>query len=135
MEPKSSVKIFIDEETQPFAQFETPVKFELDTRKLSDGLHHLKIVSQEWSGKEGIKVIPFKVRNGPAIEVEGLQENDTVDGVLPILVNAYSKGDQKQFIISGSETPRHIPSWLWVLLVACVGWAICCHIISGSIPH
>ncbi|QHT66967.1 cytochrome C [Rhodocytophaga rosea] len=135
MEPKSKVTLFIDDETQPFAQFETPVKFELDTRKLSDGLHQLKIVSQEWSGKEGVKVIPFKVRNGPAIEVEGLQENDVVDGIVPLMVNAYSKGDQKKFIIDGSETPRHIPSWLWVLIVAFVGWAIYYHIMSGSIPN
>lgn len=135
MEQKSKVKIFIDDEIQPFAEFETPVKFEFDTRKLCDGLHHLKIVSKELSGKEGIKVIPFKVRNGPAIEVEGLNANDTVDGILPLLVNSYSKGDQKQFIIGGSETPRHIPSWLWVLLVAFVGWAVYYHIISANIPH
>ncbi len=132
MEQKSKVKIFIDSEVQPFAEFETPVKFELDTRKLSDGLHHIKIVSESWSGKEGIKVIPFKVRNGPAIEVEGLKENDIVDGILPLLVNAYSKGDQKKFIIGGSETPRHVPSWLWVLIVAFVGWAIYYNIVSGS---
>lgn len=133
MDTKSKVKIFVDDETQPLAEFETPVKFELDTRKLSDGPHRLKVVSIESSGKEGIKIIPFKVRNGPAIEVDGLKENDTVDGILPLLVNAYSKGDQKKFIISGSETPRHIPTWLWIILVAFIGWAVYYQIISGTL--
>ena len=99
------------------------MQFELDTRKLIDGEHVLKIVSKSPTGREGIKKIKFIVRNGPAISVEGLSDNDNVDGVLPIMINAYDKGNQKKFVIDGSETPQSVPSWLWIALIAFVGWA------------
>ncbi|GAB3179415.1 cytochrome C [Telluribacter humicola] len=124
MEDRSSVIIFIDDDQQPVGSFKSPINFELDTRKLPDGEHFLRIVSQDPSGKEGIRKIPFTVRNGPDITVEGLQENEVVDGVLPIMVSAYGKGDQKIFLIEGSETPRSIPNWIWVLHIGFGGWAI-----------
>ncbi len=123
MEEKSKIIIFLDDEEQPVAAFTSPVNFELDTRKLVDGRHTLKIVSKDPSGKEGIRLIPFEVRNGPAIEVEGINENAVVDGVLPIMINAYGKGDQKVFLIEGSETPKSIPSWVWILIIGFAGWA------------
>jgi hypothetical protein len=119
MEDKSKIVVFIDDEEQPVAAFTSPVNFELDTRKLVDGKHTLKIVS-----KEGIRLIPFEVRNGPAIDVEGIRENAVVDGVLPIMINAYGKGDQKMFLIEGSETPKSIPSWVWILIIGFAGWAL-----------
>jgi hypothetical protein len=124
MEDKSKIVVFIDEEEQPVAAFISPVNFELDTRKLVDGKHTLKIVSKDPTGKEGIRLIPFEVRNGPAIDVEGIRENAVVDGVLPIMINAYGKGDQKIFLIEGSETPKSIPSWVWILIIGFAGWAL-----------
>ncbi len=124
MKQKSKVFIFLDDATRPVGEFEVPIRFDLDTRKLPDGEHSLKIVGKEPSGKEGIRIIPFTVRNGPAISVEGLNTNDVVDGVLPIMVNAYGKGDQKQFLIDGSETPRSIPTWIWALIIGFTGWAV-----------
>ncbi|CAN5472338.1 cytochrome c [soil metagenome] len=124
MEDKSKIVVFIDDEEQPVAAFTSPVNFELDTRKLVDGKHLLKIVSKDPGGKEGIRLIPFEVRNGPAIDVEGIRENAVVDGVLPIMINAYGKGDQKIFLIEGSETPKSIPSWVLILLIGFAGWAL-----------
>lgn len=124
MEDKSSILIFIDEEKQPLASFKSPINFELDTRKLVDGDHSLRIVSKDPSGKEGIRKLHFTVRNGPDISVEGIRENEVVDGVLPIMISAYGKGDQKLFLIEGSETPRSIPSWVWLLHIVFGGWAI-----------
>lgn len=124
MEDKSSILIFIDEEQQPVASFKSPINFELDTRKLVDGEHFLRIVSQDPSGREGIRKILFVVRNGPDISIEGISENEVVDGVLPIMISAYGKGDQKLFLIEGSETPRSIPSWVWLLHIIFGGWAI-----------
>jgi hypothetical protein len=121
---KSKIIIFIDNEPQPIAKLSAPVQFELDTRKLTDGEHCLKIVSKSPSGREGIKKVKFTVRNGPAIALEGLKDNETVDGILPLMINAYDKGNQAKFMIEGSETPQSIPSWLWVLLIAFVGWAV-----------
>jgi hypothetical protein len=39
------------------------------------------------------------------------------------MINAYGKGDQKRFLIDGSETPRSIPSWLWALIILFFGWS------------
>jgi hypothetical protein len=124
MEDKSKIVVFMDDDEQPIAAFISPVNFELDTRKLVDGKHTLRIVSKDPSGKEGIRLIPFEVRNGPAIDVEGIKENAVVDGVLPIMINAYGKGDQKIFFIEGSETPKSIPSWVWILIIGFAGWAL-----------
>ena len=127
---QSKVLIFIDEEQQPYGEYLAPISFELDTRKLVDGDHVLKIVSKDTLGKEGIRKIPFVVRNGPSVAIEGINENDVVDGILPIMINAYSKGDQKMFLIEGSETPRSIPAWVWAIVIGFVGWAIYYAVIS-----
>ncbi len=124
MEGKSKIRIFLDDNPQPIAEVVSPINFELDTRKLVDGPHTLKIVGKDPTGKEGIRIIPFVVRNGPAIEVEGIRENAVVDGVIPVMVNAYGKGDQRLFHIEGSETPQSIPSWVWVLIIGFAGWAL-----------
>lgn len=124
MSDKSTIFIFIDDDTKPIAEVQSPVSFELDTRKLTDGDHILKIVSKDPTGKEGIRKIPFVVRNGPAISIEGMKEHAVVDGVLPLMINAYGKGDQKSFLIEGSETPQSIPWWVWVLIIGFVGWAL-----------
>lgn len=121
---KSKIILFLDNDLQPIAEFETPIQFELDTNKLTDGEHILKVVSKSSTGREGIKKIKFTVRNGPSIAIEGIKENATVDGVIPVMINAYDKGNQKKFIIVGSETPRSIPSWLWILLIAFIAWAL-----------
>ncbi len=124
MKDKSDILIFIDDEPVPVASFVSPVNFELDTRKLPDGEHTLKIISKDPTGKEGIRIIPFVVRNGPAIAVEGIKENAVVDGILPLMINAYGKGDQKEFLIEGSETPQSIPAWVWILIISFAGWAL-----------
>src|SRR3546814_20811621 len=117
MEGKSKIRIFLDDHPQPIAEVMSPINFELDTKKLVDGPHTLKIVGKDPTGKEGIRIIPFVVRNGPAIDVEGITEDAIVDGVIPIMVNAYGKGNKQSFIIEGSETPPRIHSWIWVLLI------------------
>jgi len=130
MQNQSKVIVFIDDEIIPIGEYLAPINFELDTRKLVDGEHILKVVSKDPLGKEGIRKIPFIVRNGPSIAVEGLNKNDVVDGVIPLMINAYGKGDQKRFLIEGSETPRSIPSWLWAIIIGGVGWAIYYVVIS-----
>ncbi len=123
MHRKSKVLVFIDDSPQPLGEFDAPVQFELDTRKLVDGQHVLRIVGKDPTGKEGLRIVPFTVRNGPSIAVEGIKDNDIVDGVLPVMINAHGKGDQKQFLIEGSETPRSIPAWVWALIIMFFGWA------------
>ncbi len=120
----SEVLIFIDDDKAPVAQLKTPVNFELDTRKLVDGKHTMRIVSKDATGKEGLRLIPFEVRNGPSINVEGIKDNAIVDGIVPVMVNAYSKGDTEKFYITGSETPQSIPTWIWIIIILFVGWGI-----------
>jgi ABC-type uncharacterized transport system ATPase subunit len=122
-EGKSKITLFVDDDPQPIAELIAPVQFELDTRKLTDGKHILKLISKSPNGREGIREIKFTVRNGPAIAVEGLSENGVVDGIIPLMINAYDKGNQKKFVIEGSETPQTIPNWLWILLIVFFGWA------------
>lgn len=124
MDSKSTVKVFLDDDPKCLGEFTSPVAFDLDTRNLPDGEHVLKILSTDAGGSEGIRLIPFVVRNGPSIDVEGLKKNDTVDGVLPLMINAYGKGSQEKFIIYGSESPRGIPSWVIVLIVLFIGVAL-----------
>lgn len=119
---KSKIILFIDEDTQPIAELTAPVQFELDTRKLTDGEHTLILVSKSPTGREGIRKINFIVRNGPAIAIEGISENAIVDGTVPLMINAYDKGDQTKFIIEGSETPQSVPWWLVVGIIILAAW-------------
>ena len=120
---KSSVVLFLDDEVTPLAELETPIVFDFDTTKLTDGEHVLKIISKSTQGREGIRKIHFTVKNGPSVSVEGLKDKDIVDGVLPLMINAYDKGNQKSFMIEGSETPQTIPVWIWIIIILFVGWA------------
>jgi len=83
-----------------------------------------KKTSKDPTGKEGERIIPFEVRNGPAIDIEGIKQNSIEDGVLPLMINADGKGDQKIFLIEGSETPQSIPSWVWILIIGVSGWVL-----------
>lgn len=123
MSDKSKVIIFLDDEVDPIGMFDCPVKFQLNTNKLQDGEHSLKIVSKDRFGKEGIRVIPFTVKNGPEISVEGISDHAVVDGEIPLLINAYGNSDQRKFIVEGSETPRSVPTWVWAFIIAFFGWA------------
>lgn len=135
MQENSTILIFLDDNVKPLAEVMSPVNFELDTRKIVDGKHTLKIVSKDPHGKEGLRLVPFEVRNGPSISIEGISENDVVDGVLPIMINAYGKGDSKIFLIEGSETPQSIPAWVWILIIGFIGWAIFYHVRYFSITQ
>lgn len=121
-EHNAKVYLYIDEEPHPIAELQTPVVFNLETTKLTDGDHTLKIVSK-FDQKEGVKEIKFTVRNGPIIHIEGLRSNETVSGTLPLMLNAYDTGRKQSFIIKGSENPRTIPVWVWVLALVFVAWA------------
>lgn len=129
----SKVFLFVDEEPMPIAELDTPIVFDLDTRKLTDGEHLLTIVSHSPAGREGIRKIHFTVANGPAIRIEGLKNKDVVDGTLSLMINAYDKGNQKSFLITGSETPKTIPFWIWIIVILFAGWALYYEITSANV--
>ncbi|WP_343643783.1 cytochrome C [Chryseobacterium sp.] len=116
------VFLYMDEEPNPIAELQTPTLFDLDTTKLTDGEHILKIVSK-FGEKEGLRIIHFTVRNGPIIEIEGLSDKEIVNGILPLMLNSYDTGKNQSFIIKGSENPRTIPVWIWVIILIFSAWA------------
>ncbi|MCC6383666.1 MAG: cytochrome C [Bacteroidia bacterium] len=124
MEENRTIKVFLDDEPVPFAEFTPPVKFILDTTKIPDGKHLLKVVAKSSSNVEGIRTIPFEVRNGPAITVLGLNEGEVINDRIPITINAYGSERGDQFVVTGSETPKGIPAWVWALIIAFTGFAL-----------
>lgn len=124
MEDPRIIKIFLDEDPVPFAEFRPPVKFIFDTTKIPDGKHKLRIVAKSTDGKEGVRTIPFEVRNGPAIAVVGLKEDEVINEQIPITINAYGSERQDVFVVTGSETPQAIPAWVWALLITFVAFAL-----------
>ncbi|WP_350291645.1 cytochrome C [uncultured Croceitalea sp.] len=118
------VKIYLDDDPNPFVELDTPSKILFDTTKIQDGKHTLKFIAKSSSGKEGIKTIPFEVRNGPSISVIGLEENQVVEDKLPINVNAYGSERKEIFVVKGSENPKGIPIWVWVILLLFIGWGL-----------
>ncbi len=124
MEDKRIIKVFLDDDPAPFAEFKPPVKMMLDTTKITDGKHKLKIIAKSTDGVEGIKIVPFEVRNGPAIDLVGLKENDIVDDKVTLTINAYGSERKDFFVVTGSETPKGIPSWVWAILITFFGWAL-----------
>lgn len=118
------IKVFLDDEDQAFGEFTPPVKFILDTTKIPDGKHSLKIVAKSSDNLEGIKIIPFEVRNGPEISVIGLKDNEVIDTQTPIVINAYGSETKDKFIIRGSENPKAIPSWIWALIIVIFAFSL-----------
>ncbi len=116
------VTLFLDENPVPFAAYAPPIKLDIDTTRLTDGQHSLKIVARSSDGREGVQHICFTVRNGPAISVIGIAEGDTVSDVIPLTVNAYGSEQTDSFVVVASETPKAIPSWVWALVIAFLGW-------------
>ncbi|MBI3015250.1 MAG: c-type cytochrome [Candidatus Tectomicrobia bacterium] len=118
------IKVFLDGETEPLTQFNAPETFTLDTNKLPDGLHTLRVEAKDQRNVVNVREVKFFVHNGPAITVSGLSEGDEVKGEISILVNAYGGEGEVHFEPRRAETPAPIPTWAWVLFLAIVAWAI-----------
>ena len=122
-ENKNLIHVYLDDGEEPIVSYRPPVRFELDTTQLEDGGHTLKVVATDSTGHEGVRTIPFEVRNGPGIDVEGLQDHDKLDGKVPILLNAYGGAREPYWEPSRAETPAPVPTWAWVLLLIVVAWS------------
>jgi mono/diheme cytochrome c family protein len=118
------IEVYLDDNADPIATYSPPGSFELDTTHLEDGHHFLRIVATEQSGYKGVRTIPFEVRNGPGIAVDGLRENDVVKGKISILVNAYGGAYAEKWEPIRAETPASIPAWVWVTFIFIAAWAM-----------
>ncbi|HEY9506804.1 MAG TPA: hypothetical protein VIQ27_12570 [Gemmatimonadales bacterium] len=119
----SRIELYLDGATEPVAVHEPPARFDLDTTGLPDGRHELLVVATDPSGHRGVRRIPFEVRNGPGIAVNGLRSGDVVEGRLSLLVNAYG-GAYERWEPARAETPAPVPTWVWVLLLLIVAWSV-----------
>lgn len=119
---QQTVRLFMDDSPSPFAEYAPPVKIDLNTTHLVDGDHVMKVVARSSDGKEGVRLVPFTVRNGPSISVIGLDAGDTVSDIIPVTVSAYGSERTDSFVITASETPKPIPSWVWATLIGFIGW-------------
>jgi mono/diheme cytochrome c family protein len=117
----ASISIFLDNGTEPISIHKPPVRFQLDTTKLSDGEHVLRIFATDTVGNVGVRQVRFIVANGPGITIEGLREGSRVRGMLDIDVNAF--GSSEPFDPVRAESPAAIPVWTWVLIAVVVVWA------------
>lgn len=117
------VIVYLDDKKEPILTHRPPVRFEFDTTTLDDGNHVLRIEAFDSTGRKGIRAIPFVVRNGPGIGVDGLQANDVTEGRIPILINSYGGANEMYWEPARAETPAPIPTWAWVLLLVIVAWA------------
>lgn len=115
-----SIRIFLDDGTEPVAAYRPPARFHLDTRQLEDGEHRLRIEAVDALGNTGVRSIPFVVSNGPGITVTGLRPGSRVRGALDIDVNAFSA--EEPFDPVRAESAGPIPVWTWVLIVVIAVW-------------
>jgi mono/diheme cytochrome c family protein len=124
LDSKHLIRVYLDDQNEPIVTYRPPVRFELDTTQLEDGNHRLRIEADDATGSQGIRTIPFEVRNGPGIGIDGLQDHDCVEGKIPILVNAYGSAGERYWEPERAETPAPIPTWAWILLITIVAWSI-----------
>ncbi len=121
---QNRIEIFLDENKESIASYVPPAKFDLDTSELEDGEHTLIIVAYGDDEKRSIRKIKFFVRNGPGIAIQGLRENDVVEGKISLLVNAYGGSTAEKWEPTTAETPAAIPSWIWIMFILITAWAI-----------
>lgn len=119
----TQIEVFLDDDPEPIVTHRPPARFQLDTTELEDGVHTLYIRAHDSGGHQGIRSVPFRVRNGPSIAVNGLNDNEVLEGKLPILVNSYGGTQEAYWEPERVETPAPAPTWVWVLFLVIVAFA------------
>lgn len=117
----ASISIFIDDAAEPIATYKPPARFLLDTTRLADGEHVLRIQAVDAVGNVGVRRIPFVVANGPGITVTGLRAGSRVRGAVEVDINAF--GAHEPFDPVRAESQGPIPVWTWVFFAIIVAWA------------
>ncbi len=115
--PRDRIDIFLDDATEPLLSTTPPLSFELDSSRLDDGPHVLRVEAYDSHGVKGVRTIDFSVRNGPGIAVSGIRQNDVLEGTIPVIVNSYGGTSAIHWEPSQAETPAPPPTWAWVLLI------------------
>jgi len=118
------IKIYLDDQDEPFKTATPPLRFSFTTIHLADGDHTLRVEASNGLAPPTQKVIPFRVRNGVAVTVSGLEPGQTIGGQVELIVNAYAGNTEVDFEPRRAETPQPIPTWAWVLSLAVLAWTL-----------
>lgn len=119
--PEPRIRIYLDDRPEPITDYRPPAEVTLDTRRLPDGEHRLRVEAQDTTGGVGIRTVPFIVRNGPGITLSGLRDGAAVHGVLNFRVNAF--GAEEPFEPQRAESRSPTPVWVWVLALVITAWS------------
>lgn len=117
-----SVRVYLDQSTEPLLEGLLPLDLPLDTSKLTDGPHRLIVRACDGSGREGYEEIAFNVHNGPGVVISGLRPNSTRRGLVRMSIDAFSAEDP--FNPRYAEARSSIPVWVWVMALFVVAWAV-----------
>jgi cytochrome c oxidase subunit 2 len=121
-EKPERLRLYLDDDREPFAACRPPADVELDTSQLEDGPHVLRIEALDENGNVGSRSIPFVVQNGPGITVTGLRANERVNGRVDLRVNSFSGAEPFDPIRAESSGP--IPVWTWVMIALVGAWGL-----------
>lgn len=120
----SRIDVYLDKDNEPIAIFKPPAQMELDTTLLEDGEHIIKFIAYDKGNKKSLKKIKFFVRNGPGIAVDGLKENETVEGKIGLVLNSFGGAYQEFWEPNQAETPAPIPTWMWIIFISIAAWSM-----------
>ena len=123
-EAKEPIKIYLDDKEEPFKVAHPPLRFSFSTIQLADGAHTLRVEASNGLAPPTTKEIPFRVRNGVAVTVSGLEPGQTIGGQVELIVNAYAGNTEVDFEPRRAETPQPIPTWAWVILLGITAWTL-----------
>ncbi|MGH7153147.1 MAG: hypothetical protein ACREF3_04400, partial [Acetobacteraceae bacterium] len=115
------IRVYLDDHTEPLADYRPPAEVSLDTHGLIDGEHQFRIEAQDASGDTGVHIVPFTVRNGPGITISGLRARGTVHGTVSFRVNVF--GAEEPFEPQRAESRTPTPVWVWVLALVITAWS------------
>jgi len=113
------IEVYLDGAAEPVAVLkEPPYRLKLDTRKIPDGEHTLRVVTHFRGGGQEIREIPFTVNNYPDVLVLGVDEGGEVAGEVELRL---AVGEPELPV----EPVRFNPIWYAVALVVVLGgiWA------------
>jgi len=116
-----SISVFLDDGAEPISVHRPPARVSIDTTKLHDCEHVLRIEAVDAIGNAGLRRMTFTVANGPGITVTGLRHGARIRGAIDIEVNAF--GATEPFDPERAESWGPIPVWTWVLFAVIVAWA------------
>jgi cytochrome c oxidase subunit 2 len=113
------IEVYLDGAAEPLAVLkEPPYRLKLDTRRIPDGEHTLRVVTHFRGGGQEVREISFTVNNYPSVSVLGLDEGSEVAGEVELRL---AVGEPELPV----EPVRFNPIWYAVATVAVLGsiWA------------